>query len=92
MNPYESPQEVAPRKLSWRLLLLLPAALLFLAVGYELLLHVGVYELANRSARPLPPTMYTEHLGLVVGATALALAFTAAAFSKQPVKTSQHLT
>lgn len=89
MNPYESPPAInPPRKFSVRLLLLLPAVLLFSFAAYEVVLQFAVYERAARMARPLPPTMFTEHLAFAIGASALALSFTVAAISK-PICTSK---
>jgi hypothetical protein len=58
MNPYESPPAInPPRKFSVRLLLLLPAVLLFSFAAYQFVLQFAVYERAARTARPLPSTI-----------------------------------
>jgi hypothetical protein len=60
---------------SWRLLLLLPAALLFAFGGFEIFQHLAVLEQAKLATRPLPLTMYGEHSGMAVASFALGLAF-----------------
>jgi hypothetical protein len=84
MNPYESPPQMNwPKLLSWRLIRLLPAVLLFAVAHYSMLHQLAVVERARTSAVPLPPTMYTQHVGLAVGAIALGLAFTIAALRER---------
>ena len=84
MNPYKSPLETPTRRqYSWRLIFLLPAALLLSAAGYQLLLQWAVYERAKTVAHKLPPTMYTEHAGFAVSCLALSVVFALMAFSKR---------
>jgi hypothetical protein len=84
MNPYESPR-VAPRsrqRFSLRLILLIPAVLLFALAAIELFKYFEVVERGKRSARRLPPTMYSQHSGAAFAFGALGLACVVSAFRK----------
>lgn len=84
MNPYESPR-VAPKsrqRLSLRLIMLIPAALLFALAAIQLFKYFEVVERGKRSARQLPPTVYGSHSGAAVAFGALGLACVAIAFRK----------
>jgi len=72
------------RKLaSWRLILLLPAFLLFSLGGYEIIQHIAVLKRGEDAIRPLPPTMYGAHSGMAAACIALGLVFVLGAMRKQ---------
>ena len=88
MNPYESPQ-VAPRsrqRFSLRLILLIPAVLLFALAANEVFKHFEVVERGRKSARRLPPTMYSQHSGAAFAFGALGLVCVVSAFRKSKAK------
>ena len=68
---------------SWRLVLLLPALLLFAFAAYEIVQHLAVLDRADNATKPFPPTMYGEHSGMAVASFALALAFVVAALRRR---------
>jgi hypothetical protein len=63
---------------SWRLLWLLPAALLFAEAGYQVVEHRATLARIARSGLPrtrVPPTALTEHSGMALALTCLGLVF-----------------
>jgi hypothetical protein len=66
------------RIVSWRLLWLLPAALLFAGAGYQIVDQRATLARIGRSGLPrtrVPPTVFTEHSGMALAFICLGLVF-----------------
>jgi hypothetical protein len=71
------------RVVSWRLIWLLPAALLFAGAGHQFAEHRAVItRFAHRPRAAVPPTVYGEHSGLALALACIGLVFVILAFRR----------